>query len=100
MKKLIVLSLLLSGCKEVKLVGDYFAKIYPKDGYADVVQVEQEEPIKVGEAVETKIEDLSGWICVPEKQFAKYRRAYDLSKQKNTVLKDVELKLKQREELK
>lgn len=83
MKTLLFLStFFLLGCKEVELVGDVFCKLYPKDGYADCATVTQQKPdIKVTDPVEKSIDDLDGWIMVPEAQFAKYRRAYESSNQ-------------------
>ena len=90
MKLFLFLStLFLFGCKEVKIVGDVFCKIYPADGYADCATVTEQEPVKVTEPVEKSLDDLTGNICVPEKQFAKYRRAYE--KEQQNVIQPLEL---------
>lgn len=82
-----------AGCKEVKLVGDKFAKIYPNDGYADVAEVLEQKPVKITEPEEIPMSDLQGFICVSEKQFAKYRRAYESSQESASVLQAVQNKL-------
>jgi len=96
MKYLLLASLLLVGCKEVKLVGDVFAKIYPQDGYADAATVTAQKPVKVTDPVEMSLSDMSGWICVPEKQFTKYRRAYESSQEMQSALETVHQKLNQK----
>ena len=78
-----------SGCEEVKIVGDIFCKIYPADGYADCATITEQEPVKVTEPVEKSLDGLTGNICVPEKQFAKYRRAYE--KEQQNVIQPLEL---------
>lgn len=94
MKYLILMVVFLMGCEDVKLVGDVFAKIYPKDGYADAAKVLTQDPVKVSDPVEIPLADMSGWICVPEAQFAKYRRAYEKGQQK--ALAEVQLKLEEK----
>lgn len=89
MKYLILSVVFLMGCEEVKIVGDVFCKIYPADGYADCATVTEQEPVKVTEPVEKSLDDLTGNICVPEKQFAKYRRAYE--KEQQNVIQPLEL---------
>lgn len=90
MKLFLFLStLFLFGCEEVKIVGDIFCKIYPADGYADCATVTEQEPVKVTDPVEKSLDDLTGNICVPEKQFAKYRRAYE--KEQQNVIQPLEL---------
>lgn len=89
MKYLILLVVFLMGCEEVKIVGDVFCKIYPADGYADCATVTEQEPVKVTDPVEKSLDDLTGNICVPEKQFAKYRRAYE--KEQQNVIQPLEL---------
>lgn len=96
MKYLLLASLLLVGCKEVKLVGDEFCKVYPDDGYADCSTVNSEKPVKVTDPIEKKISDLDGWIAVPEKQFAKYRRAYESSQEMQTALQQLQNKLNEK----
>lgn len=86
----------MSGCKEVELKGDVFAKIYPNDGYADTVIVESQDPVKVSEASEVSLDQLSGWIAVPEEQFAKYRRAYERELDKSSVIEKVQEKFIQK----
>lgn len=89
MKYLILSVVFLMGCEEVKIVGDVFCKIYPADGYADCATVTEQEPVKVTEPVEKSLDDLTGNICVPEKQFAKYRRAYE--KENSKIIQPLEL---------
>lgn len=89
MKYLILLVVFLMGCEEVKIVGDVFCKIYPADGYADCATVTEQEPVKVTDPVEKSLDDLTGNICVPEKQFTKYRRAYE--KEQQNVIQSLEL---------
>lgn len=84
------------GCKEVKLVGDLFCKIYPQDNYADCTNVLEQKPVKVTDPVEHPMSDLSGFVCVPEKQFAKYRRAYESGQEMQTALEVVQQKLEQK----
>lgn len=74
MKRLVIF-LFLTSCK-VDLVGDKVAKIYPVDGYADVATVVESCPVKIGTIEEKPIDELQGWVCVPESQLAKYRREY------------------------
>lgn len=74
MKKLLLV-LFLSSCK-IDLVGDKVAKIYPVDGYADVATIVESCPLKIGTIEEKSINELQGWVCVPESQAAKYRRDY------------------------
>lgn len=68
--------LFLTGCK-LEVVGDQFAKIYPKDKYADVATISERCPLKANTVQKVNIEDLSGWVCMPEEQAAKYRREYN-----------------------
>jgi hypothetical protein len=91
MKYLLLLAMLFafSGCEEVKIVGDIFCKIYPKDGYADCAKVVKQEPVEVTDPVEVTLEELSGYIAVPEAQFAKYRRAYE--KENSKIIQPLDL---------
>ena len=91
MKYLLLLTMLFafSGCEEVEIVGDVFCKIYPADGYADCATITEQEPVKVTNPVEKSLDDLTGNICVPEKQFAKYRRAYE--KENSKIIQPLEL---------
>lgn len=88
---LITLFLFLTGCK-VDLVGDSFSQIYPKDGYAKTLTVTSEDPIETTEPVNVPLDSLVGYVCVSEKQFAEYRRAYE-QEHNNKVLDVVNNKL-------
>ncbi len=66
----------LVGCK-LEVVGDKVAKVYPDDGYADIAEILEQCPMKATTVKKVPLSELSGWICIPEAQAAKYRREYN-----------------------
>ena len=82
------------GCEDPLDKGDIFCKIYPRDGYADCAKIDKKDPIKVTEPVEVDMEDLTGYICIPEEQFAKYRRAYE--KEQSQIIAEIQQRLNEK----
>jgi hypothetical protein len=83
MKKIIILALFsvfLMGAKgcQFDLTGFTPAILFPKDGYANKYTIAQSCPIKVlPDVKEIPLNEMSGWVCIPESQFAKIRREYE-----------------------
>lgn len=70
------LLLFLSGCG-VNIIGDEVARIYPDDGYGDVTTIKNACPVEITEVTQRPLSSFSGWVCIPEKQFTKYRREWE-----------------------
>ena len=59
--------------------GDQVAFIHPSDGTANVHIFTQSNPIAVTDKEVRSLAELEGWVCIPPKNAARYRRKFEKS---------------------
>lgn len=72
---LVVLFLFLTSCR-YDLVDTTLYKIFPKDNMAYKATITNNCPLDASEPEEVPLENLSGYICVSESDFADFRREH------------------------